>query len=346
MNYAERVGTTQKIALSVLIPAFNEAGSVSTTIEAIRGSLMSAKISFEIIVIDDGSTDGTSEAASQTPARVICHGSNLGYGAALKSGREAASYDFIGIIDADGTYPPAAFIAMIDALQGADMAVGVRPVHIAGLPWARRPARWLLTKLTEYVTGTKIPDINSGMRVFPKALARQYLHLLPDGFSFTTTLTVASLCDRYRIAYEPIEYFERVGESKIIPRDFFDFISLVLRLSMLFRPLKLFVPIGMASLILGLIKLGADVAIAIGHPHSFVQNFFIIPMVSNSALILLLVGLQFLLAGMFAEAVLHNVSAPNTMKLRSRRCTVIEQAGPIAPPETAVGAITIAEPSE
>ena len=296
--------------------------------------------------LNDGSTDATLDAASQTHARVICHGSNLGYGAALKSGLEIASYDFIGILDADGTYPPAAFIDLIDALQGADMAVGARPVHIGGLPWARRPARWLLTKLTEYVTGTKISDINSGMRIFPKALARQYLHLLPDGFSFTTTLTVASLCDRYRIAYKPIEYFERVGKSKIVPRNFFDFISLVLRLSMLFRPLKLFVPIGMVSLVLGLIKLGTDVTIAIGHPHSFVQNFFIIPMVSNSALILLLVGLQFLLAGMFAEAVLHSVSAFNTMKLRSRRYTIIEHTAVVVPKKTAVGAITRSEPSE
>jgi glycosyltransferase involved in cell wall biosynthesis len=330
----------EKIALSVLIPAFNEAGSLSATIESVRRNLISAKIAFEVIVIDDGSTDATLDAASQTDARVICHGSNLGYGVALKSGLEIASYDFIGIIDADGTYPPEAFIALIDALQGADMVVGSRPVHIAGLPLTRRPARWLLTKLTEYVTGTKIPDINSGMRIFPKALARQYLHLLPDGFSFTTTLTVASLCDRYHIVYRPIEYFERIGHSKIVPRNFFDFISLVLRLSMLFRPLKLFVPIGMALLILGLIKVGADLAIAIGHPHPFAQDFFILPMVSNSALVLLLVGFQFLLAGMFADAVLHNLSAPNVVKLRSRRSAVTEHAGLVASKKTAGGAIT------
>ena len=106
MNYAERATAAHKISLSVLIPAFNEAGSVSTTIEAVRQSLVSANIAFEIIVIDDGSTDATLYAASQTDARVICHGSNLGYGAALKSGLELALYDFIGIIDADGTYPP------------------------------------------------------------------------------------------------------------------------------------------------------------------------------------------------------------------------------------------------
>ncbi len=136
------------------------------------------------------------------------------------------------------------------------MVVGARPAHVPGLRWARRPARWLLTKLTEYVTGTKISDINSGMRIFPKALARQYLHVLPDGFSFTTTLTVASLCDRYCIAYKPIDYLARVGHSKIVPRNFLDFVSLMLRLSMLFRPLKLFVPIGMASLIHGANQIG------------------------------------------------------------------------------------------
>ena len=226
------------------------------------------------------------------------------------------------------------------------MVVGARPAHVPGLRWARRPARWLLTKLTEYVTGTKISDINSGMRIFPKALARQYLHVLPDGFSFTTTLTVASLCDRYCIAYKPIDYLARVGHSKIVPRNFLDFVSLVLRLSMLFRPLKLFVPIGMASLIMGLIKLGADVAIAIDHPHSFVQNFFIVPMVSNSALILLLAGLQFLLAGMFAEAVLHNVSVSNLTKLRSRRYMTIEHNAVAPPKKAAFGAIASSESSE
>src|SRR5262249_55415663 len=156
------------------------------------------------------------------------------------SGIEIASYDFVGIIDADGTYPPAAFIDLMDALKDADMAVAARPSHIPGQPFARRPARWVLTKLAEYITGTKIADINSGMRVFPKALAWQYLHILPDGFSFTTTLTVASLCDRYRVTYRPIEYFKRMGRSKMRPRNFIEFISLALRLSMLFRPLKLF----------------------------------------------------------------------------------------------------------
>ena len=142
----------------------------------------------------------------------------------------------------------------------------------------------------------------------------QYLRVLPDTFSFTTTLTVAALCDGYRVVYHPVAYLTRKGKSKIVARNFLDFFSLILRLSMWFRPMRLFVPLGASALIIGTLKLLLDIVVAI---YSLQANHTFMPFVSNSALILLLVGVQLILMGMMAEMLSQRMTL-GVSKLPSR----------------------------
>ena len=185
----------------------------------------------EVIVVDDGSRDGTGEAAYYAGARVLRHRSNRGYGSALKTGIMAATHNLILITDADGTYPVKYIPELVEGLQTADMVVGARTGNNVAIPLVRRPAKWVLNKLANYVTGHRIPDLNSGLRAFRKN-ARQYFAILPDQFSFTTTITLAMFCDNYAVHYVPVDYLPRKGKSKIVPRA--SFAVLILRTATMF----------------------------------------------------------------------------------------------------------------
>lgn len=203
---------------------------------------------YELIVVDDASTDGTAELLAgvrDDRVQVMTHPANRGYGAALVTGIRAARHDVVAIIDADGTYPYDQLPALARKLvPGVDMVVGARTGQGAGGPWLRRPAKWLLRRLAMYLTGTRIPDLNSGMRVMRKAVVLQYRRLLPNNFSFTTTITLAMLTNHYSVAYVPIPYRVRTGRSKIRPiQDTFNFLQLIIRTIMYFAPLKVFLPI-------------------------------------------------------------------------------------------------------
>jgi glycosyltransferase involved in cell wall biosynthesis len=254
-----------------------------------------------VLVVDDGSTDGTAEAAASTGARVIRHGSNRGYGASLKTGIRASSGDVIVITDADGSYPVERIPDLLAALGTSDMAVGARTGSEVHIPNARKPGKWMLRKLAQYVTGAEIPDLNSGLRAFRKDLALQYLNLLPQGFSFTTTITVAAMCDGYAIEYVPVDYHVRTGRSKIRPANFFSFIGLVLRLSVFFRPMRVFMPASVVCFAAGLLKLALDVFFAL-RQYGSPAALFTREVLSVSSLIFILAGLQIALVGMVAEA--------------------------------------------
>ena len=163
--------------ISVIIPAYNEEAAIKSQIEAIKRVLLARDIPHEIIVIDDGSTDKTAEIAGQHGVVVLRHHSNRGYGAALKTGILSASYEIIAIIDADGTYPPRFLPEMLDLIEDFDMVVGARTGVNVHIPFIRKLPKWMLNRLANYVTGTKIPDINSGLRVFHRSVVLQYLHV-------------------------------------------------------------------------------------------------------------------------------------------------------------------------
>jgi len=226
--------------LTCIIPCYNEA-RIQECVDELRGNLPQ-DLSFEIIVVDDASE----QEVKVDGAKVIRHPRNMGYGAAIKSGLLKAEGERVLIVDADGTYP---LDRVPDLLEGGyDMVVGSRTGENVSVPLLRRPAKWMLTTLANYLSGVKIPDLNSGFRVFNRELAFRFSHLYPRRFSFTTTITLAFHSNDLNIRYVPIDYHRRSGKSKIRPvHDMLNFILLIIRTILYFNPLKVFLP---ASLLL------------------------------------------------------------------------------------------------
>lgn len=242
--------------LSVIVPAYNEAAGIGQTIAALRAAL--AGIDAEIVIVDDGSKDGTGEAAAATGVRVIQQEENRGYGAALKTGIAETNSKYVAIIDADGTYPADKLPEMLEICRKADMVVGDRGAAMKNVQWIRRPPKWILNTLANVLARRKIPDLNSGLRVFKRASLERFVQLLPDGFSFTTTITLSMLCSNLRVVYTPIDYAKRVGQSSMKPTAFFTFILLVLRIIVFFQPLRVFMPLGGILFVLGSVKFAYD----------------------------------------------------------------------------------------
>jgi glycosyltransferase involved in cell wall biosynthesis len=277
--------------VSIVIPAYNEEHAIASVVQHIGRVLVRAGIEYEILVVDDGSTDNTARLAEDAAATVLRHNSNRGYGAALKTGILSAEYDIICITDADGTYPLERIPDLLTELQHADMVVGARIGSSVAIPFMRRPAKWLLNRLANYVTLSKIPDLNSGMRVFHRDVILQYLHILPDQFSFTTTITMAMHCDKYAVTYIPIDYNHRTGKSKIVSWDAVTFVNLILRIAMLFRPLRVFLPCALLCMLYAVLKSFWDLVVT-GHPN-----------ISVTAAVAMLSALQLMLIGMLGEAI-------------------------------------------
>lgn len=253
----ELLGITR--AVSVVIPAFNEGEHVAGQVTAVHDVLTRSGWPFEIIVVDDGSTDRTAVEADATGARVLRRPKNRGYGAALKLGVRHAKHDWILITDADGTYPVEAIPALLAAAERNEMVVGARTGKSVQIPLARRPAKWFLTRLASYLAGQRLPDINSGLRLIRKSLVQRYEPLLPDGFSFTTTITLSAACNGHSVEYVSIDYHARLGQSKIRARHAYDFTLLILRTIVFFNPLKFFIPLGALVAVAGLAKFAYDV---------------------------------------------------------------------------------------
>lgn len=251
--------TQKETVVSIIIPAYNEENAVREEVEAVRKVMVSNGIAHEIIVVDDCSQDKTAEQAAKVNAKVIRHSRNRGYGGALKTGINAAENEIIIIIDADGTYPAEAIPDMLEKIQEYDMVVGARIGGNVHVPFLRKPAKLFLRKLASYLAGERILDLNSGLRIMKKSIVIQFYHILPTGFSFTTTITLACLCNDYFVYYHPIEYNKRVGKSKIRPVDAYHFLLLILRTIVYFNPLKVFLPTGAVFFCFGMIKFIYDI---------------------------------------------------------------------------------------
>jgi glycosyltransferase involved in cell wall biosynthesis len=244
--------------LAIVIPAYNEEHAVRATVEEVRRALQGEAVSHEIIVVNDGSTDNTMSEARAGGARVIDFADNAGYGHALKAGIAASDSELVAILDADGTYPPSELPEMLRLAGSADMVVGDRGPSMKNVPLIRRPAKWLLGVLASFLARRKINDVNSGLRVFRRPALLRFVPLLPDGYSFTTTITLCMLASDLTVVYHPIAYGRRIGHSKIKARHFFKFVFLVLRLTVLFRPLRIFLPLGALLFAAGVFRAARD----------------------------------------------------------------------------------------
>jgi len=246
--------------VSIVIPAFNEEECIENTIQDTTECMKSSDFEFDVLVVDDGSTDRTPEileGITSSSFRVIHHETNRGYGAALKTGIINSSSEYVCIIDADGTYPVSEIPRLARFLKERySMVVGSRTGKEVHIPFLRRFPKWLLTKLANYLAGTSIPDMNSGLRIMRRNDVERFFKILPDGFSFTTTITLAMLTNNMPVHYVPIDYYRRKGRSKIRPfHDTINFIHLIVRTCLYFKPLQVFMPLSFFLVILAFLIL-------------------------------------------------------------------------------------------
>ena len=228
-------------ALSIVIPAKNEAASLAGVLQELKRRHPEA----EIVLVDDGSDDGTGDVARANGARVVRNPYSLGNGAAVKAGVRAARGRLVVCMDADGQHAPGDVARLLDLqAQGYDMVVGARTgIRSQASPW-RHLANTFYNALASWMTGHRILDLTSGFRVTDAARFREFLHLLPNGFSYPTTITMAFFRAGYRVGYVPIEAARRRGKSHIKPlRDGVRFLLIIFKIATLYSPLKIFLPI-------------------------------------------------------------------------------------------------------
>jgi polyisoprenyl-phosphate glycosyltransferase len=249
------------VDVSIVLPVFNESGHLRDEIDRITKTMDASTYSYEIIVVDDGSTDGSGEELRAIEGiRLIQFLQNRGSGSARKAGTHQARGDVVVWTDVDMTYPNDEIPDLLDQLPGWDQVVGARTSEQGTKRVLRVPAKWFIRKLAEYLTATRIPDLNSGLRAFRREVADQYLHLLPSGFSCVTTLTVAFLSNGYSIKYIPISYFPRAGESKFHWwTDTRRYLLQVVRMVLSYNPMRVLMPIALTLLAVGTGKLIYDV---------------------------------------------------------------------------------------
>ena len=240
---------SSETSVTIVVPAYNEEGGIEGVVRRLADLELGLN-EVEILVVDDGSTDGTGDllqklAAEIEALEVIVKPRNEGYGAALLTGFSAAKHEIVVITDADGTYPEDRISELVEIVEGgADMAIGARTGADVHIPLVRRPAKAFLRKLASYLAEFPIPDLNSGLRAFKKPFVLTYRGILPKGFSFTTTITLAALTNGHKIEYLPIDYAARKGRSKIRPiRDTLGFMALIVKTVMYFNPLRVFYPL-------------------------------------------------------------------------------------------------------
>jgi polyisoprenyl-phosphate glycosyltransferase len=250
--------------VSVVLPCYNERNHVELEVKRIRAALDAAGMSYELICVDDGSTDGTREVLQTIPGiRAILLPRNQGSGTARRIGTQQARGRVVVWTDADMTYPNELIPELVNQLDDAyDQVVGARKTEAGTYKLFRVPAKWAIRKLAAYLTNTEIPDLNSGLRAFKRSVALPYLRLLPPGFSCVTTITLAFLSNGHQIKYVPIDYFKRAGRSKFHPfKDAYNYIIQVLRMVMYFNPLRVLMPVALTLLAATFIKAGIDLVV-------------------------------------------------------------------------------------
>ncbi len=276
--------------VSIVLPVYNESGHLADEIKRIRAAMDASSYSYEIIVVDDGSTDGSAEELRSLDGfRLVQFAQNRGSGAARRAGTALARGDIVVWTDADMSYPNDRIPELLDQMSGWDMVVGARRTEQGTKKALRVPAKWLIRQLASFLTSTQIPDLNSGFRAFRREVALQYLHLLPAGFSCVTTITMSFLSNGYSVKFVPIDYAPRAGESKFHwRRDTQRYIRQIIRMILLFNPMRFFLPLATVFGFAGTGKLIFDLV---------TKDF----RVATNTLVLLAVAAGFGLIGLLAD---------------------------------------------
>jgi len=280
--------------VSIVIPAYNEEVAIGDDLDLIKRTMDATGQPYEVIVVNDGSTDRTAEIVSSRPwVRLLHHSHNRGTGAARSTGVRAAAGNLILMTDGDGTYPNQDMPKLVEELQRCDMVIGARKKEKGTMKWLRAPAKWFIRSLASYLTAVKIPDLNSGLRGFKKDLVMKYMGILPNTHSWVSTITIAFLSDGYEVHFIPIDYYERKGRSSFHPlRDTYNYLTLVVRAVTFFNPLKVFLPISLFLFAVGGIKMVSDI---------FRYNFHI----PTTTVIVLLTAVQVAAMGLLADLIVR-----------------------------------------
>lgn len=241
--------------VSIVVPVFNEEDAIGSFANELTTSFPEA----DIILIDDGSTDKTAEVLKSIPLKVISHSINRGYGASLKTGILNAKRDYVLFCDGDGQHSVEDINKIIESMDDFDMVVGARDGD-SHRPWSRRPGIFILRVFANYLAGQKIPDLNSGLRMFRKEGLLKYIHLMPNGFSFSTTSTFAMVKTNKNVKYIPITVRKRIGTSSVRQwRHGPQTLMLMLRLTVLFEPLKVFLTVAGFTFLIGICSFAIDI---------------------------------------------------------------------------------------
>ena len=272
-------------AISIVIPALNEEDAIGDVVTRLRAEAPWK----EILVVDDGSRDETAARASQAGAEVVRHPYTKGNGAAVKTGIRRAQGEFVLILDADGQHSPSDARRLVQRLGEYDLVIGARSAETQATV-GRRLGNQLLNRLASHLTGRVVPDLTSGFRGARREHLREFLHMLPNGFSTPTTTTLAFIKAGYNVTFEPVDARTRVGQSKIrFARDGARFFLILLKVITIFSPLRVFAPISVASLLLGVVY--------------GVVNFAMYGRIPNGAVILILFAVMVFLVGLISEQI-------------------------------------------
>jgi glycosyltransferase involved in cell wall biosynthesis len=240
-----------EVDISVIIPAYNEESVIAQVVQRVCATLSTVEQTYEVIVVDDGSGDMTAQAAGRAGARVIQHPYNIGNGAAVKTGIRNARGAILVMIDGDGQHAPEKIPCLLEKVGRYDMVVGARNAN-SDTALHRDLANKIYNWLATYVSGRKIDDLTSGFRAIKADLARSFVYLLPNTFSYPTTITLAVIRSGHSLTYVPITVARRVGRSKIkLFRDGSRFFLIILKIATFFSPLKIFVPASMLMFLTG-----------------------------------------------------------------------------------------------
>jgi len=284
--------------VSIVIPVYNEEEAIGDDLDLILKTMKDSGYNYEVIVVDDGSTDRTAEIVRGfEEVRMIQHPYNRGTGAARTTGLRAARGDVVVMTDGDGTYPNQDIPRLLAEMEAHDwdMIVGARRREAGTVRWLRSPTKWFIRMLASYLTNTKIPDLNSGFKAFRRDLALRYLNILPTTHSWVSTITIAFLSDGYIVGYLPIDYYPRKGRSTFHPiTDTYNYLSLVVRTITYFNPLKVFLPVSLGLFTIGGAKMIYDI---------FAYHFHFAP----STVIVILTAIQIGALGLLADLVAKRV---------------------------------------
>ncbi|MEK9158165.1 MAG: glycosyltransferase family 2 protein, partial [Patescibacteria group bacterium] len=241
--------------ISFVLPAYNEELAVGKSIQQIREVMNRLpNLNYEIIVVDDNSTDKTNFIATSEKVTVVRRSVTGGSGASRKTGIKSANGELIVMFDVDGTYDITKLPEMLSYFPEYDQVNGARTKEMGTMKILRTPAKWFLRNFASYLAKTKIPDLNTGFKIFKRDIMMRYLWVIPDGFSCVTTMTLAFLCNGYRVKYVSTEYNKRIGKSKFHPiKDTFKYFSTIIRLVLFFAPMRIFGQVASVIFLVGII---------------------------------------------------------------------------------------------